>query len=97
MNETEQIENLKQNEDKEDNFSDIEDDNNSSFQVNLDLVKNQTTTSNFKVKIAIVNAEQDEQSPKKSLSAKVDKPEIKPHQKNENANLNLRDNNTNQN
>ena len=97
MNETEQIENPKQNEDKEDNFSDIEDDNNSSFQVNLDLVKNQTTTSNFKVKIAIVNAEQDEQSPKKSLSAKVDKPEIKPHQKNENANLNLRDSNNNQN
>ena len=40
-------------EDKQDHFSDEDPDD--TFQVNVDLVKNRTTTSNFKLKIQITN------------------------------------------
>ena len=40
-------------EDKQDHFSDEDPDD--TFQVNVDLVKNRTTTSNFKFKIQITN------------------------------------------
>ena len=51
MSETDIKEN--QNEDKSDNFSDV-DDNDNSFEVKLNFVKNSTTTSNFKFDINIV-------------------------------------------
>ena len=51
MSETDIKEN--QNEDKSDNFSDV-DDNDNSFEVKLNFVKNSRTTSNFKFDINIV-------------------------------------------
>ena len=39
--------------DKQDHFSDV-DDQNDSFQVNVDFVKNRTTTSNFKFMFNII-------------------------------------------
>lgn len=62
MNETE--EQKIQNEDKEDNFSDI-DENENSFEVNVNLIKNSTTTSNFKFDINIANNLQEK--PKKEI------------------------------
>ena len=65
MNETE--EQKIQNEDKEDNFSDI-DENENSFEVNVNLIKNSTTTSNFKFDINIANNLQEKpKKEKKSL------------------------------
>ena len=47
--------------DKQDHFSDIEDPND-SFQVNVDFVKNRTTTSNFKFNIQITKEQNKSES-----------------------------------